>query len=265
LILHVQVSDEIASGTGGAPQQAPLFFLHGFLGSGDNWRTLARSFQPRYLTLCPDARNHGRSPWSGEMSYPLMAGDLFETADSLGLERLFLLGHSMGGKSVMEAALSRPERVRALVVVDIVPRLYPPMMAPYVESLRVLDLAALESRGQAMEALAEAVPDRTIRGFFLKNLEKGEDGRFRWRVNLSGIHDNYPRIWEGLAPGRRYEGPVLFVRGELSDFFQPGDSERIRELFPRAREVTIPGAGHWVHSDRPEALAETVMQFLEGI
>lgn len=246
------------------PDGNSLFLLHGFLGSGSNWRSIARQLESSHIPVCPDARNHGRSPHSAEMSYPLMASDLFDTADALGWDEFSLLGHSMGGKTAMEAALSRPDRISRLIVVDIAPKKYPPAMGSYLEGLVSLDLASISTRGQAMDALAEAVPDRLVRGFFLKNLERTGDHHFRWRLNLPAIHKNYPRIWEGIAPGRVYNGPVLFIRGEKSNYLQPQDEDSIRELFPRAEFTTIPGAGHWVHMDQPESLVKAVKNFLKG-
>lgn len=253
-------------GSGEGPAERRLFFfLHGFLGSGLNWRGIARRFEPEFFTVCPDARNHGHSPHASGTSYPSMAADLFDTAESLGRRSFLVLGHSMGGKTAMEAALSRPDLVEALMVADIAPAGYPPPVQhrDYLGTLAGLDLSGLVTRKDAMEALEAAIPDRTFRSFFLANLERDGGGRFSWRINLPGLLADYDKIWEGIAPGRTYQGPALFIRGGDSDYIEDKDEPAIRELFPRAEFAVIPGAGHWVQNDRPRELTACVGDFLK--
>ncbi len=244
----------------------PLFFLHGFLGSGGNWKGIARRFREKYLTLCPDARNHGASPHSDEMNYALMAGDLIETSDHYGLDQIMLLGHSMGGKTVMETALSHPQRVKALIVVDIAPHGVPAKYSREIKTLEHLDVTHIKSRQDAMNTLKRAIPDRMVRGFFLKNLVKTGNESFKWRINMPGIIKNYTNIWEGIVPGRVYNGPVLFIRGSESDYVEEKkDLPLIRSLFPRAEIRTIDKAGHWVHIDQPEELIKTIDRFITEV
>ncbi|MBI9103797.1 MAG: alpha/beta fold hydrolase [Spirochaetales bacterium] len=245
---------------------APLFFLHGFLGSGENWKGIARKFRDEYTTLCPDARNHGGSPHSDEMNYELMAGDLLETADHYHLDEMILLGHSMGGKIVMETALSHPERVKALIVVDIAPAGASVKFSREMAALEHLDVSHLKTRRDAMDGLEQAIPDRMVRGFFLKNLVRIGDESFAWRINMPGIIKTYQNVWEGIEPGRRYDGPVLFIRGSESNYIEEEkDLPAIRRLFPNAEIKTIEGAGHWVHSDKPAELISLLNEFLETL
>lgn len=246
-----------------------LIFLHGLLGSGRNWAGIASRFSEEYKILAPDARNHGGSGHQTSMNYPLMAQDVAETLEHLaalsgGSPSAHLVGHSMGGKTAMELALSRPDLVRTLTVVDISPKDYPPQYQDAVESLAELDLSRITSRSQAMDALAARVPDRTLRGFFLTNLRRLDAHRFQWGINIEGIRGNFAHIWEGLAPGRRFDGPVLVIRGEDSGYVTAEDEVLFRELFPRVVFKTIPDAGHWVHVDQPEELFFTVSSFIEG-
>lgn len=240
----------------------PLIILHGLLGASGNWHTLSRNvFSERFHVLAVDQRNHGRSFHSDRFDYPAMAEDLWRFMDELEMGSAHLLGHSMGGKTAMYAALAFPERIDRLVIVDMVPKEYPPHHAPLIEALQRLDPAAYDRRSDIDDALAESISSYPVRQFLLKNLDY--DGEhYTWKMNLDAIAAHYDKINRGLDTDRTYEGPTLFIRGGTSDYIEDADLPRIRKNFPRAELVTIDRAGHWVHADAPEAFAEAVMDFL---
>lgn len=241
----------------------PLLVLHGLFGSSANWRTLARrlAHQRRVLTL--DLRNHGASPWAEEMSYPALAADVAAFMRDRGLASATLLGHSMGGKTAMVLALSQPRLVERLIVIDIAPVAYAHSHRVYIEAMRSLDATALARRAQADAALSTAVPDAGVRAFLLQNLVQ-RDGRLRWRVNLAALAAAMDDLigFPETAQFERYAGPALFVRGERSDYVLPEHLDSIRRLFPHAQIATLPGAGHWLHTERPDALLARVETFL---
>jgi pimeloyl-ACP methyl ester carboxylesterase len=240
----------------------PFFFLHGFLGTGANWRGIASAFENDFVTVCPDAVNHGRSGRRGEMSYPAMAQDLLDTADYLAAETPFIvLGHSMGGKTAMEAAISRPDRIKALVVADIAPRTYPAFFTPYLKALREVKPENFNNRREVMDFLADAIPERMIRSFFLKNIEYSGDS-FKWRVDLPALSEGYEQVRGGLSDGRVYSGPALFLQGEKSDYITPQDRDMILKLFPKAEFAVVKSAGHWIHDDNPAGVVEAIKNFL---
>nr|QRD81034.1 lipolytic protein [uncultured bacterium] len=242
----------------------PLLILHGLLGSSDNWHTLAsKAFAPHFRVFTLDLRGHGRSPHARPIDYPTMAADVLAFMDAHEIDRAHVLGHSMGGKVAMELALTAPERVDRLVVVDIAPRAYEPRHRVILDALQAIDPARYDSRRAIDEALAAHVPEAPIRQFLLKNLQYDPDTRrYTWQMDLEGLIRYYDRINEAIADGRQFTGPVLFVKGEHSDYITEADLPAIRRLFPAARLVTIPGAGHWVHADAPEAFAREVLAFL---
>lgn len=241
----------------------PLLILHGLLGAGGNWHTLSNTaFGPHFTVFTVDLRNHGRSPHSDVFDYPSMVEDLLEFLETHALPHAHVLGHSMGGKVAMHLALAHPARVDRLVVVDMAPRAYPPRHLEILEALGGLDLATLGSRGEIDAALARRITSRPIRQFLLKNLDF-RDGRYGWKMNLPAIHRNYAQI-NTLIDAGRFDGPALFVRGGASDYVEDADLPAIRALFPHAEIVTIDGAGHWVHAERPDALAAAVLGFLRG-
>lgn len=240
----------------------PLIILHGLFGSLDNWVTIARRWGEHFHVWLFDARNHGRSFHDDRMDYPVMAEDLGRFMTEHGMASARLLGHSMGGKTVMQFAVTYPGRVERLLVVDIAPRSYPRRHDRILESLLALDPRALRTRAEAEKALAQGIPDAATRGFLLKNLARNEGGGFRWKINLGVIDRRYDDLLSALPDGACCDSPALFVRGGRSTYIGELDRPAIRAHFPRATLVTIKNAGHWVHADAPEDLYQTVLRFL---
>lgn len=240
----------------------PLLLLHGLFGSNENLGAVGRAFARAFTVYGLDLRNHGRSPRGDAMDYPTLAADVRDTMDAHGLSSAHVIGHSLGGKAAMELALSGPERVRRLVVVDIAPMDYPPRHDAELAAMRGLDPATIGSRREADDRLADAVPGPVVRQFLLKNLVRTGDG-FAWRIPLDTIAEQYPQIAAAPPSPGRYEGPTLFVRGAESSHLPESAERLIRQRFPAARIETIAGAGHWVHAEAPEAFVELVRGFLE--
>lgn len=246
----------------GDPGARPLLLLHGLLGSSANWHSIARALEGDYRVIVPDLRNHGRSPHSPDMDFPLMAADLAALIKRLELGAADLVGHSLGGKVAMQLALAAPEQVRGLVVVDIAPVRYDHRFQTIIAALQALDLASLIDRRQAEEQLADLLDDPALRQYLLQNLAK-EAGRWRWRMNLDGLVRAMPELMDfPPAPGRQFPGPALFVYGGTSAYVQPEHAGPIRERFPLARLRMVPGAGHWVYAEQPEAFLLALTAFL---
>jgi esterase len=243
----------------------PLAILHGLFGSGRNWRSIAQQLAARYRIFAFDLRNHGASPWAEAMSYREMVEDLRASLHANGVANTALLGHSMGGKVAMLAALLYPREVDRLVVVDIAPVSSPPTLLAYVRAMRAAHLRSITRRGEVDADLAEAVPDPAERAFLLQNLIIDE-GAARWRLNLDAIEREFPQIvgFPPLPAGTAYSGPTLFVAGARSDHIRPEHEQGIRQLFPRARIARIEQAGHWVHAEQPQAFLEAVEAFLSA-
>jgi len=241
----------------------PLVILHGLFGSGRNWSGFARRLVGRRVIMV-DARNHGASPWADEMTYVDMAGDVLELIAALSLDRPALLGHSMGGKTAMTAALMRPGAIGALIVADVAPAAYSHSHLPLVRVMQALDLTGVARRADADAALADEVPEPAMRDFILQNLVF-EGGAARWRINLDAIAANMaPLIGWSVPPGAGlYDGPALFVHGGMSSYVRPEHHAGIRRLFPKARIVAIDAAGHWIHADRPAEFMEATERFLK--
>ncbi len=242
----------------------PVVFLHGLFGQGRNFTQIARGLEPEFRSLLVDLPDHGRSAWTDEVDYVAMADAVATTiAEVFPRQRVHLVGHSMGGKVAMVAALRHPELVERLVIVDIAPAVSEGSdeFEHLLGSLAALDLDRIERRAEADIALAEPIPDERVRGFLLQNLRSGDDG-FGWQANLSTLRRDLGRIGGFPEVDGVFEGPTLWVAGERSDYIRPEHADRMRALFPRTTQVTVKGAGHWVHSEQPEAFIATLRAFL---
>ena len=242
-----------------------LLILHGLLGAGRNWQGIGKQLARKRHVVLADLRNHGQSPWSDEMTYPAMAEDLVALVDRLGAGEADVVGHSMGGKAAMTLALLHPNLVRRLVAVDIAPVAYGgTTFQHYLHELRGLDLAALGRRTAVDAALAQAVPEPAVRAFLLQNLAVSPDG-LGWQPNLNRLEADLPGIigFPQDLGDRRYQGPALFVRGELSDYVTDRGWNEARRLFPRAELQTVPGVGHWVQAEAPTVVMEAIEGFLD--
>lgn len=246
----------------GPDGEPPLALLHGLFGSGTNWRGVARRLCRDRRVLVMDMRNHGRSFHDEDMTYPAMARDILDTLDAEGVDCAHLLGHSMGGKAAMAAALAAPGRVERLIVVDIAPVIYTHTHMPLIEAMRKLDVGGLGSRAEADEQLSAAIEDRMLRQFLLQSLEKTGNG-YRWRLNLDALkHGMEDLVGFPDLNGRSFDGPALFLHGADSDYVQPEQRPGIERYFPYAEYAAVENAGHWVHAEQPEALIGRVEGFL---
>jgi pimeloyl-ACP methyl ester carboxylesterase len=196
------------------------------------------------------------------MNYEVMAEDLVQFMAAHHLPRAHVLGHSMGGKTAMQTALLHPDKIDKLVVVDIAPRAYSPRHGQIFEGALSLDPAAYQTRAELEAALAPSIPEKTVRQFLLKNVTRDGNGAFRWKLNLKDIFKNYDRLSEALPSEGSFEGPTLFIRGELSKYICEPDLELIRRMFPHSQMQAIKNAGHWVHSEQPQAFLGAVIDFL---
>jgi pimeloyl-ACP methyl ester carboxylesterase len=243
------------SGTG-----PPLVILHGLFGSLDNWFSIAKELVEHYTLYLVDQRNHGDSPHSNEWNYEVMVEDLRELLDAEGLDAVYLMGHSMGGKTVMNFAVQYPERVRKLIVGDIAPRYYPIHHQVILEGLNALNLSQLQSRKEADDLLAPYIPELGVRQFLLKSLGRDANG-FAWKINLSVITEHIEEVGKALDEGTIFEGPTLFLGGDNSSYIQENDLPGMKHHFPNCTWISIPNAGHWLHAEQPQAVVTEMRKF----
>ena len=251
--LHSQI---IGSGS-------PLVILHGFLGMGDNWKTLALKFADQgYQVHLVDQRNHGRSFHDAQFTYNLLSEDLCHYCIHHKLQRVVLIGHSMGGKTAMTFATQNPHLCAKLVVADIGPKAYPQHHQFILKGLSELDNTQLTSRKQAEEILTTYVPEPGVRQFLLKNLYWVASGQLGLRVNVPALSTHAEQIGQALKEEARFDGPTLFLKGAHSGYIEATDLWLMQHHFPMATLQQIERAGHWLHAENPEDFLAAVSAFL---
>ena len=226
----------------------PLIVLHGLFGFSDNWLTHAKRFADYFRVIIVDLRNHGKSPWSDEVSYETMAEDVYELCEDLGISEMYLLGHSMGGKVAMHFVQNHEEMLEKLIIVDIGVKEYPMHHQHILAGIHNVTLENVGTRKQAEEELKVHIESPGVIQFLLKNLQWEDKGQLSWKMNVNALEANMDRI---LSKVPFYESfvPTLFIRGEMSNYILDEDVNELENYFPDSELVTINHAGHWVHAE----------------
>ena len=242
----------------------PVIILHGLFGMSDNWVNFGRQLSEEYSVYIPDMRNHGQSPHSRIFNFPALEEDLRELLEEHGLSNIYLIGHSLGGKTAMMFALHYPSLVKKLIIVDISLRKTPPgqEQQKLLNAMLSIDFNGVTSRSGVEEQLQVQVKSSKLRQFLLKNVYWRDRRNLGWRLNLTSINENMLSIFEDVNVPGIYPGPTLFIRGGLSDYILDSDLPQLEMKFPGAEVHTIAKASHWVHADAPGEFFELVKQFL---
>ena len=238
----------------------PLIILHGLFGSSDNWQTQAKKFAVYFRVILVDLRNHGHSNWDPDTSYHAMASDIIELIHALNLEKIILVGHSMGGKVAMLTTQLNPKLIDKLIVVDMGIKGYPPHHQHILEGIHAVKLDGVSSRSEADKELNKYIQSEGIKQFLLKNLYWKEKGQLAWRMNVAVLEASMDQILEPI-PETEVFTPTLFIRGELSNYILDEDISDIENLFPDSQYITISQAGHWVHAEKPDEFVDAVLGF----
>ena len=253
-----------------------MIILHGLYGSGDNWLSIGKSLSGFCEVYLLDQRNHGNSFHHDQHNYEVLMTDLKEFLDQQGIEKTMILGHSMGGKVAMRFAIEYPGMITKLIIADVSPGSYIDKVntnnhvrihEKVIGAMMSVDLHAVNGLADVESHLAGYLPDERMRKFLLKNLKKGEDRRYFWRLNLKALKNNLSAISDGLDLERlktlEVRGfPILFIRGDESDYIQADDMDLIKAIFPLSQMVTLKNAGHWLHAEQPEMFTRVVKRFI---
>lgn len=240
-----------------------LIILHGLFGSLDNWQSMGKRFGEVYTTYIVDQRNHGKSPHADEHNYAAMAKDLEAFMDQHQIEEAYILGHSMGGKTVMQFAIENPQRVRRMVVADIAPKYYAPHHQDIIGALESVDLETMTDRKEVQEKISMSISNPGVVQFLMKGLTWSDKEKLAWKFNLKVLSEQIENIGEKLTGFAYFTNPTLFVRGENSDYITEDDLDVIEEIFPMAQYRTIDDAGHWLHAENPDQFFDEVISFLK--
>jgi pimeloyl-ACP methyl ester carboxylesterase len=252
----------------------PLIILHGLFGSSDNWVTIAKKISGSYTVYIPDMRNHGNSPHSDFHDYMSMGEDLFELATELKLKKFFLAGHSMGGKTAIYFAMRWPEMLNGLLVADISPfandtnsQLSYFQYLSILDSVLAINISDVSSRNEVDLILSRNIESDKIRGLIMKNLQRNEKNIFSWKLNAISLRNNLKNIMgcierPGINNNQITGFPVIFLKGEVSEYLPSADFSDIQRLFPSVEFVVIEKAGHWIHADNSDQVADNLLKLM---
>jgi len=236
----------------------PVIILHGFLGMLDNWHSFAKKLSESYRVITIDQRNHGKSFHSDDFDYKIMSDDLYILIEELKLDSVKLIGHSMGGKTVMQFLVNHSSLVDKAVIVDIAPKQYNGGHEVILEALSSLDLTTIDKRSDAQDILTEKLGNIGVVQFLLKNLTRNDDQSFGWKANIDLLHKKYQEVSAGIKFETACEVPTLFVKGSKSNYITDDDKSDIQDTFSNSEIIEIEGAGHWVHAEKPAELLDKV-------
>lgn len=255
----------------------PIIIAHGLYGSSDNWVSIAKDLAKNFEVFLIDQRNHGASPHTNSHTYQDLKEDLLEFMNDHRIKKATLLGHSMGGKTVMFFAAEYPERISNLLIADIAPKNYSKISNASIQSIDHKNIVSamlnfkfdnFKSRSEIDQKLSENIQSERVRQFLLKNLKRDAEKNFSWKLNIKTISKFLPQIMDGMnksdfTHGKGITGfPVLFMRGANSNYITDDDHNLIRTIFPYAEITTIPNAGHWLHAEQAKLLVKTIEYFM---
>lgn len=252
--------------------KAPILLLPGLFGSKQNWRSIAKQLSQKLNSsiYTIDLRNHGDSPHASSNSYECMKNDIILFAKTHKIDSAHVVGHSMGGKLLCHMVLSKTPWIRKSVVVDIAPialpnnYLNPPsLFERYIEQMHIIQAQNVKSIKEADELLSKTIKKLPIRQFLLTNLKFFDDGTYKFRINLDTLQNDLKEIWGFPNHKTSANNEILFLKGGNSTYISENGSKIIRRLFPNSRLVTIDGAGHWVHAEKPYEFISVVSEFLD--
>ncbi|MDU0355161.1 alpha/beta fold hydrolase [Paraglaciecola aquimarina] len=239
-----------------------ILLIHGLFGSADNLSGLRKLFTGSHQVLSIDLPDHGKSAFTTGFSFTSYAEKVVALLAHLDIHKVDVLGHSLGGKVAMSMALSFPNLVSSLVVLDIAPVHYAPRHQLVFDGLNSINLDTLSSRKEADLLLATHISESSTRQFLLKSLYKDNE-RWKWRFNLDLLQREYHLLSEGIKASSTFDKPVLFIKGGKSDYLLLEHRSAIIALFPNSQSKVIPNAGHWLHAQNPTLCYKFAYSFLK--
>jgi pimeloyl-ACP methyl ester carboxylesterase len=246
----------------------PVIILHGLYGLSDNWAWYGRQLGEKYSVFTPDLRNHGLSPHDDGMNYYAMVSDLEEFLETHNIENPVLIGHSMGGKVVLQYLKENPGKASAAIILDISPKRYRANQSHMniLETMSSINLLRISSRKEISEKIKEKIEDERLQNFVLKNLHRQGKDIFSWKPNVEVLETALEDIFDEITPPVRKPGiPVQFIKGALSQYIKDEDKEEIGKFWSDRPVITVPGASHWLHADNPDFLINVLEDFLKEV
>ncbi len=246
-----------------------MLLLHGMRDSAQSWDIFSRAMSGEYRVLALDSRGHGDSERAGANGYRFgeYISDIRTLADGLDLNDMIIVGHSAGGRYAWNYAVENPDRVRALVIVDIDPDPQNPQTDRDVHATSQEPESWLSEEDffAYLKTRRVHTPEDALRKQVPAIAKRTDDGGYAWKADMRIVTEyERPDLWDSWS---RISCPVLLVRGRQSALLTHETAVRMRERLPtyQVRLAELEGGGHWFHQDFPEAFEITVRWFLEGL
>ena len=241
-----------------------LLILHGLLGMGDNWKSIANKLSSEeYCVHLIDQRNHGKSFHSNEMNYDLMVEDIYNYLNFHDIDSCILIGHSMGGKAAMKFSLLHSKYLKKLIIVDIAPKKYEPKFNYLFEALNSLDLENIKTRLEIENELLDKIKDHSLVLFLLKNIGRDENNNFVFKANVNVLHQNLLLLMDKITIDEKISVNTTFIKGDKSDYINEVDTDLIKDKFPNSEIISIINSGHWVHAENPNYFYSKLIEILK--
>ena len=241
-----------------------LLILHGLLGMGDNWKSIANKLSSEeYCVHLIDQRNHGKSFRSNEMNYDLMVEDIYNYLNFHDIDSCILIGHSMGGKAAMKFSLLHSKYLKKLIIVDIAPKKYEPKFNYLFEALNSLDLENIKTRLEIENELLDKIKDHSLVLFLLKNIGRDENNNFVFKANVNVLHQNLLLLMDKITIDEKISVNTTFIKGDKSDYINEVDTDLIKDKFPNSEIISIINSGHWVHAENPNYFYSKLIEILK--
>jgi esterase len=239
--------------------------IHGLFGNLDNLAMLRRQLNEDFNILSVDLPDHGKSQHSEQFSFFDYAESISHLLATLKINNIHLVGHSLGGKIAMQMALTHTDLISTLTVLDIAPVSYEPRHVNVFKSLLSVNLEQLKERKDADKRMSEFVSEASVRQFLLKSLYQDADtDQWHWRFNLTLLNRDYALLSKGIVSDQQFTKPVLFLKGENSDYLKISYTQQTIEFFPNSRVRVVSGVGHWLHAEKPAECAKHIRAFLRN-
>lgn len=240
----------------------PIYIFHGLFGSLDNWQTIANELQKRFTVYLIDLRNHGKSPHTKEMTYKLMSEDIRQLMKDEDLDKINIIGHSMGGKVCYQLLNDIPHRIEKAMIIDIAPKRYKGGHEQVFKAMFSLDLDRLSKRSDAELIISQYIPEKSVQQFILKNLDRQSDHHFEWKCNLDTLYKEYDNICEEISFNKTCHVPIRIISGSISQYVTQADIDKMKTHFSNLSWHIVEGSGHWVHAEKPKEMLNEIISFL---
>lgn len=242
-----------------------LIILHGLLGMGDNWKTIANKLSEYdYKIHLLDQRNHGKSFHSNIMNYDVMTSDVYNYLNHKKINKCDILGHSMGGKVAINFSLHYSEFVRKMIIVDIAPRQYEPKFNYLFEIMSNLDLANFSSRSEIQNKLNLEITNKSLVLFLLKNISRDNNNQFKFKPNIDILHKSLTILMDQIFINKKININTTFIKGEKSNYINDSDVIFINNYFKNSQLIEIKNSGHWVHSENPKDFLSSLIHIFNN-